>query len=347
MGARRLFVTAGASVIGLGLMSAVVVQGSGQAMAAPGKPAAIAGHAMAGRDAAPAATRPRPPAQGIAVTVSKTADPDPYVPGEPLTFTVSLSTSCVGGHCPVGAPSVIGVLVRDPLPAQLSHAKFRWTCAASAGSSCAASGTGGIRDSAHIAELGTLTYTVKGTVPASARRTLVTVATVTPAAGETIPVCDPDCAAAVSVPPAPIVGLRVAKRVAPHPYVPGRWLAYTVTVSNSGPSDAFGARIDDPLPAALAGHGFTWKCRATAGSSCAASGSGAIHDIVTIAVGGHLTYTVTGTVPPGTRGTLTETATATPPSADTDQGCSPHCSATARDTPVPAPPVPPVVPVTG
>jgi hypothetical protein len=42
-------------------------------------------------------------------------------------------------------------------------------------------------------------------VPASARGMLVNVATVTPTAGERIPVCDPDCEAAVSVPPAPAV----------------------------------------------------------------------------------------------------------------------------------------------
>jgi uncharacterized repeat protein (TIGR01451 family) len=342
MGTRRLLAVAGASVMGLGLMSAAVVQGSGQAMAAAGKPAAVAGHAITHRAGAAA----RPAAQGIGVTVTKTATPDPYVPGEPLAFTLSLGTVCGASHCP-GGPTVLGVLVRDPLPAQLSGAKFTWTCAASAGSSCAASGTGEINDSAHITELGTLTYTVRGTVPASARGTMVNVATVTPAAGETIPVCDPDCVAAVSVPPAPVVGLTVAKRAAPNPYVPGRRLAYAVMVSNSGPSDAFGARIDDPLPAALAGHGFTWRCRATAGSSCAASGSGAIHDIVTIDVGGHLIYTITGTVPRGTRGRITERATITPASADTDQGCHPHCSAAARVVPRTAPAAPPVVPVTG
>ncbi len=239
---------AGASVMGLGLMSAAVVHGfREQAMAAPGRSAAsVAGHVIAGRAPGPRRGRERA-AQGIGVTVTKTATPDPYVPGEPLTFTVSLGTTCANSHCAVGGPTVLRVDVRDPLPAQLSGAKFTWTCAASAGSSCAASGTGDIRDSANITEMGTLTYTVKGTVPASARGMLTNVVRVTPAPGETIPVCDPDCEAAVSVPPAPVVGLTVAKRVAPDPYVPGRRLAYTVTVSNSGPSDAFGARINDPL----------------------------------------------------------------------------------------------------
>ena len=112
MGARRLLVVA--SVMGLGLMSAAVAQGGGQAMAAPGKAAPVAGHVIAGRALVPA--RPRAAAPGIEVTVTKTADPDPYVPGEPLTLTVSLATSCVGGHCPVGAPTVLGVVVSDPLP---------------------------------------------------------------------------------------------------------------------------------------------------------------------------------------------------------------------------------------
>jgi hypothetical protein len=153
MGAKRLLVAA--SVMGLGLMSAAVAQGAGQAMAAPGKPAAVAGHHVAGRTLARSPGRPAAP--GIGVTVTKTADPDPYVPGEPLTFTVSLVTTCGVGGCPVGGPTVLGVLVNDPLPAQLSGARFTWTCSASAGSSCAASGTGNIHDSANIAERGTLT----------------------------------------------------------------------------------------------------------------------------------------------------------------------------------------------
>ena len=44
--------------------------------------------------------------------------------------------------------------------------------------------------------------------------------------------------------------------------MPGAPLTYTVAVSNVGPSDVANARVQDVLPAALAG--FTWTCTATA-----------------------------------------------------------------------------------
>ncbi|MGO8875222.1 MAG: hypothetical protein ACLQNG_05575 [Acidimicrobiales bacterium] len=127
------------------------------------------------------------------------------------------------------------------------------------------------------------------------------------------------------------VSLAVAKTASPDPYSPGQRLTYTVTVTNSGPGYADEATVSDPLPAALAGAGFTWTCGATSGSSCTASGSGNISDTVDIASGGTLTYTVSGTVPAAASGTLTNTVTVTPPPGATDAGCSPNCSSTSND----------------
>lgn len=135
----------------------------------------------------------------------------------------------------------------------------------------------------------------------------------------------------------PAVDLHVTKTASPDPYVAGDPLSYTVTVDNTGPSDAVGAHVGDPLPAALAGHGFTWTCTATAGSSCAAAGSGDISDTVTVLAGGELTYTITGTVPPGARGTLVNTATVTSPPGTSDPGCTPSCAATATTDAAPQP----------
>jgi uncharacterized repeat protein (TIGR01451 family)/fibro-slime domain-containing protein len=62
--------------------------------------------------------------------------------------------------------------------------------------------------------------------------------------------------------------------------VPGTTTTYTIMVSNSGPSAVTGALVTDTLPAALTGA--TWTCVASAGSSCAASGTGNIATTVNL-----------------------------------------------------------------
>src|SRR4030095_8865066 len=69
-----------------------------------------------------------------------------------------------------------------------------------------------------------------------------------------------------SNPVGPQADLLVTKTSAAAPYVQGAQLTYTVTVSNVGPSDVANARVQDVLPAALAG--FTWTCTPTAPASC-------------------------------------------------------------------------------
>src|SRR6185295_6037602 len=104
-----------------------------------------------------------------------------------------------------------------------------------------------------------------------------------------------------SNPVGPQADLTLSKSSAPVPYVPGAPLTYTVTVSNVGPSDVASARVQDVLPPALAGFG--WSCTATAPASCAsASGSGNMDALVSLPAGSHVRFTVTGTVPAGSTG---------------------------------------------
>ncbi|MGC4773984.1 hypothetical protein [Micromonospora chalcea] len=248
----------------------------------------------------------------VDLAVTKTASPNPYVPGAPLTYTVTVTN---------GGPSdAVGATVTDPLPAP----GFTWTCAASTGSTCTASGTGDISDTVTVLAGGTLTYTVSGTVPSSTTGDLTNTATVTPPDGVSDPGCTPTCTATVVTPAAPAVDLAVTKTATPDPYMPGASLTYTVTVTNGGPSDAVGATVTDtpPLP------GFTWTCEASTGSTCTAAGTGDIDDTVTVLAGGTLTYTISGTVPAGTTGDLTNTTTVTPPEGVSDPGCTPNCTAT-------------------
>ena len=149
----------------------------------------------------------------------------------------------------------------------------------------------------------------------------------TDSTGATIPGCTPNVTTPNGVNPpgpatltvTPVVDMTITKTASVPDYVAGGPLSYTVKVTNSGPSDAVGATVSDPLPSSITGA--TWTCVASAGASCTASGSGNITDTVTIPVGGSVTYTVIGTVAAGTTGSLTNTATVVPPGGTTDPNC--------------------------
>ncbi|MCR1161888.1 SpaA isopeptide-forming pilin-related protein [Paenarthrobacter sp. UW852] len=119
----------------------------------------------------------------------------------------------------------------------------------------------------------------------------------------------------------PVVDLSITKSVNLTAYIPGQPITYTVVVHNNGPSDAVNAVFTDPLPASITGA--AWTCAVTAAgtsnlppagpTACnAPNGTGSISGTVRINIGGTLTYTVKGTVAPGTTGTISNTATIVP-----------------------------------
>jgi uncharacterized repeat protein (TIGR01451 family) len=103
--------------------------------------------------------------------ISKTAVQTQASPGDPVTYTIVVSNA--------GPSNSTGATVTDDLPATLQG--VTWTCAASAGSSCTASGSGDIQQTVDIAAGGTLTYTVTATLSpvVSPSGSLVNTATVT------------------------------------------------------------------------------------------------------------------------------------------------------------------------
>jgi uncharacterized repeat protein (TIGR01451 family) len=75
----------------------------------------------------------------------------------------------------------------------------------------------------------------------------------------------------------------------------GQALVYTITASNKGPANLSNGTLTDTLPATLTNA--TWTCAGSNGGSCAASGSGHIHDsTVTLPVGASVTYTLSTTL---------------------------------------------------
>src|SRR5206468_8666228 len=104
------------------------------------------------------------------------------------------------------------------------------------------------------------TFTVTGTLAPNTTGTLSNTVTVSPPLGTTDPVPGNNQATDAN-PIGPQGDLAISKVSAPNPYVPGSTFTYTIEVSNAGPSDVTNARVQDALPPALSGFG--WTCAAT------------------------------------------------------------------------------------
>ena len=102
--------------------------------------------------------------------------------------------------------------------------------------------------------------------------------------------------------------LAVTKTALPPQALPGQVITYTITVRNTGPSDAPSALVSDPPPPGL--YAPSWTCAPSGGASCTASGSGGIADTVNLPAGASVVYTLRATLT--TIHPVTNTATATP-----------------------------------
>jgi len=134
---------------------------------------------------------------------------------------------------------------------------------------------------------------------------------------------------ACETPPPPEADLSITKSDGVATYDPGTITTYSIVVSNAGPSAVVGATVSDPLPSGITTA--SWTCTASAGSSCAASGAGAIAESVDLLVGGTATFSFALTIPPGFRSDLVNTASVAPSGGITDPDPADN-SATDTDT---------------
>ena len=253
--------------------------------------------------------------------ITKTDGATTYAPGASVTYTITATNA--------GPAGVVGAVVADTVPAALSG--VTWTATYTGGGTGPANGSGNINATVNLPSAATAIFTVTGTTSASATANLVNTATVTAPAGitDTNPAnntaTDTDTAAAV-------VDLAISKSDGVTTATPGGGVTYTISVTNSGPSNAVGATVTDSFPAAFTG---TWTCAATGGAACTGSGSGNINDTVNVPVGASVTYTVTGTINAAATGTLSNTATVTAPVGVTDSNPG-NNSSTDTDTLTPS-----------
>ncbi len=130
----------------------------------------------------------------------------------------------------------------------------------------------------------------------------------------------------------PSADLAITKTDGVTTAVPGGSVTYTVTASNAGPGSANGATVADTFPAALT---CTWTCAGAGGGTCTASGSGNINDTVNLPTGGSVSYTASCAISASATGTLSNTATVSPPAGVVDPNPA-NNSATDTDTLTPS-----------
>jgi uncharacterized repeat protein (TIGR01451 family) len=190
-----------------------------------------------------------------------------------ITKTDGVTTVAQGGSTiytivasNAGPSAVVGGTVSDTAPSGLTFGA--WTCVASAGSSCPASGSGNLGAAVNLLSGGTATFTVNATVAIGAVGTIANTATIAAPAGVTDP--SPANNSAIDVDTVTVTGaanLTLAKSDGSARYVAGGTATYAITVGNSGAATAGNVTIIDNLPAGLTLNG-TPTCIASGTATC-------------------------------------------------------------------------------
>lgn len=201
--------------------------------------------------------------------VTKTADAtdDTYVPGQTGSFSIVVTNA--------GPSDANNVTLTDTLPAGTSVSS--WNCSASGGASCPSLG-GGASQTFDLVAGGSLDFTLTLNFPSSlTAATLTNQAAVSADVGTAGSNANSDSA---SVTRAAVVDLQAAVTTAPATYTPGTTgNTASLTVSNAGPSDAFGADFSFDVPTEI--DSVDWAC--AMGASCTPmSGTAASGDTVSI-----------------------------------------------------------------
>lgn len=252
------------------------------------------------------------------LSITKTDGSSSEVPGTSVSYTITVTNT--------GPSNVTGATVTDTVPGTITAVS--WTCTASLGSSCPASGSGDISATVNLLSSGSATFILTGTVSSIATGTLSNTASVTVPGGVTDPTSGNNSATDTNT-LTPQADLAITKTDGATTEIPGTSVSYTIVASNNGPSFVTGATVTDTLPATLTGG--SWTCTASAGSSCPATGTGNINAPVNLAVNGTATFTLTATILASATGTLANTASVTVPVSATELNTL-NDSATDSDT---------------
>lgn len=243
---------------------------------------------------APAAVPVEGPLESAPVlTITKSANPDPGIAGDTLTYTIIVANNSI--------TEATNVVITDTLDGNVIYNS---------------ASDGGTHNS------GVVVWAVSS-IPGGetiSRTLLVTVGNVTSGTilSNIFEVTSSEGGADSGTLDTPVIvsaDLAISKSNNKNGLVPGEQTTYTIIVTNNGPSNVTGATVTDNFPSM---SGITWSCTPSSGANCTASSAGNINDTVDIPVGGSITYMATGTVDPGARGTLANTASVAVPAGAID-----------------------------
>ena len=178
------------------------------------------------------------------LSITKSAQPAPAVPGQLITYTITVQNS--------GPSPAQEVMLIDSISRRLSGVEFSVDSGATWNPWTSPYAIGTIPSDAAI------TILIRGTLQAAASGQLTNTATVTSAT----PDPDPDNNQVTIVTPIQnMADLSIQKLPHPNPAIPGQSLTYTILINNAGPAEARNVVLSDVIQGATFSldGGVTWR----------------------------------------------------------------------------------------
>jgi gliding motility-associated-like protein/uncharacterized repeat protein (TIGR01451 family) len=251
------------------------------------------------------------------IVTTKTASAAAYVPGGTVTYTIRVTNN--------GPSDAANVNIQDAAPAGTTISA--WTARATSGTVNLphTNGTGNLNETiAAFPDGAVVSYEVTVSIPSNFSNNLVNTAVVTSGTNDPAPGCSSCTTTAIGPSPsADIVTVKTTQNAGQIAFVPGESVVYTITVTNNGPSDATGVRIQDIAPAGTTISAWTATAASGAVTLPNASGAGNLDEtIASFPNGAIVTYIVTVQTPQDYTGTMSNTATVSSNTPDPQPDCA-------------------------